>query len=130
MKVSGQLHAPVALPPRERVPGTHWIGGWVSHYTHADPYPFKSKHNIIQYTEKFKEKMKDAQNHMRSVRRTLRAPSFVANIRINLALLFRRHFRWIRRSEIHMNIKVYLDATNRRRRRFYRRRTCHIYQGH
>jgi hypothetical protein len=30
MEVSGQLHAPVALPPRERVPGANWIGGWVS----------------------------------------------------------------------------------------------------
>jgi hypothetical protein len=29
MEVSGQLHAPVALPPRERAPGTHWIGGSV-----------------------------------------------------------------------------------------------------
>jgi hypothetical protein len=29
MQVSGQLHAPAALPPRERAPGTHWIGGWV-----------------------------------------------------------------------------------------------------
>jgi hypothetical protein len=28
MEVSGQLHAPAALPP-ERDPGTHWIGGWV-----------------------------------------------------------------------------------------------------
>jgi hypothetical protein len=26
MKVSGQLHAPVALPLAERVPSTHWIG--------------------------------------------------------------------------------------------------------
>jgi len=30
MEVSGQLHAQVALHPRERDPGTHWIGGWVS----------------------------------------------------------------------------------------------------
>jgi hypothetical protein len=29
MEVSGQLHAPAALSPREGVPGTHWIGGWV-----------------------------------------------------------------------------------------------------
>jgi hypothetical protein len=29
MEVSGQLHTPAALPPRERAPGTHWIGGWV-----------------------------------------------------------------------------------------------------
>jgi hypothetical protein len=29
MEVSGQLHASVALPPRERAPGTHWIGGWM-----------------------------------------------------------------------------------------------------
>jgi hypothetical protein len=27
--VSGQLHAPAALPHRERAPSTHWIGGWV-----------------------------------------------------------------------------------------------------
>jgi hypothetical protein len=29
MKMSGQLHVAVAFPPREKVPGTHWIGGWV-----------------------------------------------------------------------------------------------------
>jgi hypothetical protein len=29
MEVSGQLHAPAALFPRKKVPGTHWIGGWV-----------------------------------------------------------------------------------------------------
>ena len=28
MRVSGQLHAPAALPPGKR-PGTHCIGGWV-----------------------------------------------------------------------------------------------------
>jgi hypothetical protein len=26
---SGQLHAPTALNPGKRDPGTHWIGGWV-----------------------------------------------------------------------------------------------------
>jgi hypothetical protein len=30
MGVSGQRHAPAALYPRERTPGTHWIVGWVS----------------------------------------------------------------------------------------------------
>jgi len=30
MEMSGQLHTPTALPPRERTPGTHGIGGWVS----------------------------------------------------------------------------------------------------
>jgi hypothetical protein len=29
MDVSGQLHASTALPPGDRAPGTHWIGGWV-----------------------------------------------------------------------------------------------------
>jgi hypothetical protein len=29
MEVSGQLHAPAALPSRERAPGIHRIGGWV-----------------------------------------------------------------------------------------------------
>jgi hypothetical protein len=28
--VSGERHAPAALYPYERTPGTHWIGGWVS----------------------------------------------------------------------------------------------------
>jgi hypothetical protein len=29
MEVSGQIHAPVALPPGKGASGTHWIGGWV-----------------------------------------------------------------------------------------------------
>jgi hypothetical protein len=29
MEVSGQLHAPAALPSEERAPGIHWIGGWM-----------------------------------------------------------------------------------------------------
>jgi hypothetical protein len=29
MGVSGQHHAPAALYPGERTPGTHWTGGWV-----------------------------------------------------------------------------------------------------
>jgi hypothetical protein len=29
MKVSGQVHAPAALHPRERAVGTHWIGGCI-----------------------------------------------------------------------------------------------------
>jgi hypothetical protein len=28
--VSGQLHSPAALPPGEKAPGTHWIGGCVN----------------------------------------------------------------------------------------------------
>jgi hypothetical protein len=29
MEVSGQLHAPAALPLGEKAPGTQWIEGWV-----------------------------------------------------------------------------------------------------
>jgi hypothetical protein len=29
LEVSGQIHAAAAIPPGERVPSTHWIGGWV-----------------------------------------------------------------------------------------------------
>jgi hypothetical protein len=29
MEVSGQIHAPAALPLKEKDPGAHWIGGWV-----------------------------------------------------------------------------------------------------
>jgi hypothetical protein len=39
MEVSGQLHAPTALPPRERAPGTHWIGGWVGPRAVLDTIP-------------------------------------------------------------------------------------------
>jgi hypothetical protein len=27
--MSGQFHAPAALPPGKEPPSTHWIGGWV-----------------------------------------------------------------------------------------------------
>jgi hypothetical protein len=33
--VSGQLHAPAALPPG-KAPGTHFIGGWVDPRTSLD----------------------------------------------------------------------------------------------
>jgi len=36
MEVGGQLHAPIALPPGARAPGTHWIGGRVVHRTDMD----------------------------------------------------------------------------------------------
>jgi hypothetical protein len=36
MEVSGQLHALAALPPRERAPDTHWVGGWVDPRTVLD----------------------------------------------------------------------------------------------
>jgi len=29
VEVSGQHHAPAALPRRERAPGTHYKGGWM-----------------------------------------------------------------------------------------------------
>jgi hypothetical protein len=29
MEVSGQIHAPATLPPVERAPSTHWLGGSV-----------------------------------------------------------------------------------------------------
>jgi hypothetical protein len=35
LEVSGQLHAPAALPPG-KTPGTHWIGGWVGHRVGLD----------------------------------------------------------------------------------------------
>jgi hypothetical protein len=34
--VSGQLHAPAALPPGERAPDTYEIGGWVGPRTDLD----------------------------------------------------------------------------------------------
>jgi hypothetical protein len=34
--VSGQLHAPAALPLEKGPSGTHWIGGWVGHRASLD----------------------------------------------------------------------------------------------
>jgi hypothetical protein len=31
MGVSSQCQAPVQFYSRERIPGTHWTGGWVDH---------------------------------------------------------------------------------------------------
>jgi hypothetical protein len=36
LEVSGQLHAPAALPPGKEPPGTHWIGGWLCPRTGLD----------------------------------------------------------------------------------------------
>jgi hypothetical protein len=44
MEASGQLHAPAALPPGERAPGTHWIGGWVGPRTGLDDM---EKRNVL-----------------------------------------------------------------------------------
>jgi hypothetical protein len=34
-----QIHAPVALPPGERAPSTHWIREWVAHRAGLDSTP-------------------------------------------------------------------------------------------
>jgi hypothetical protein len=52
--VSGRLRAPAALPPEERDPDIHWIGGWVGSRAGSDtvakrkiPSPFReSNHNL------------------------------------------------------------------------------------
>jgi hypothetical protein len=46
------------------------------------------------------------------------------------AVLLRTRFTTLRRSEIHLTLKIDADALNRRRRRFgVRRKIYHIYQG-
>jgi hypothetical protein len=37
MEVRGELQAPAALPPGERAPGIHWVGGWVAPRADLDP---------------------------------------------------------------------------------------------
>jgi hypothetical protein len=34
--MSGQIHVPAALSPREISPRTHWIGGWMDLRTDLD----------------------------------------------------------------------------------------------
>jgi hypothetical protein len=36
MGVSGQRHAPAALYPAGKDPGTHWTGGWVDLWTDTE----------------------------------------------------------------------------------------------
>jgi len=36
MESSDQLYALAVLLPREKAPGTHWIGGWVGHGADLD----------------------------------------------------------------------------------------------
>jgi hypothetical protein len=37
MEASGELHAPVSLPPEKKPLGTHWIGGWLGPRAGLDP---------------------------------------------------------------------------------------------
>jgi hypothetical protein len=71
-----------------------------------------------------------AQSHMRSIRQTLRGQSVLPRTKRNRAVLLRRLFTTLWKSEIHINLKIDADALNRRRRRLCVRRTVyHIYQG-
>jgi hypothetical protein len=36
MEVSGHFHAPATLTLRERIPGAHWMRGWVGHKAGLD----------------------------------------------------------------------------------------------
>jgi hypothetical protein len=67
---------------------------------------------------------------MRSTIRTLTGPSVLSKTQRNSAVLLRTDFTMLWRSEIHINLKIDVDALSRRRRRFCVRRTLyHIYQG-
>jgi hypothetical protein len=45
--MSDQLHALAALPPGERAPGTHWIGGWVEQNSNALKVPRQSPLGLL-----------------------------------------------------------------------------------
>jgi hypothetical protein len=58
MEVGGQLHAPAALPPGKKSPGTHWIGGWVDARAVLDavvkrkvPSPRRESNPIIEFKQ-------------------------------------------------------------------------------
>jgi hypothetical protein len=48
--VSGELHAPAALPPEERAPGTQKRGGWVDPRTGLDDAN-KNKYVACRYND-------------------------------------------------------------------------------
>jgi hypothetical protein len=43
MEVNGQRYAPAAVPPGERVPNTHWIGGCVGSRAGLDAVAKRTK---------------------------------------------------------------------------------------
>jgi hypothetical protein len=47
MEVSGQFHAPDALPPGKEPPGTQWIGGWLGPRSGLDEV---ERRKILQLT--------------------------------------------------------------------------------
>jgi hypothetical protein len=47
MEMSGQHHAPAALPPGQN-PDTHWTGGWVGPRTNVDL--FEEDNNLLPMT--------------------------------------------------------------------------------
>jgi hypothetical protein len=67
---------------------------------------------------------------MRTIRRMLRGESVLPKTQRNRATLLKTRLTTLRKSEIHMNLKIDADALNQRWRRFRVRRTVrHIYQG-
>jgi hypothetical protein len=62
MKVNGQLQALVALPPRERAPRAHCIGGWVGSRAGLDAVKYKKKELIACFA--FTTKTETAQTKM------------------------------------------------------------------
>jgi hypothetical protein len=67
---------------------------------------------------------------MRSIRRTLKRPFLLPKTQRTRAVLLRKRFTMLWRSEIHINLKTDADALNRRWRRFcVVHKMYHIYQG-
>jgi hypothetical protein len=62
-------------------------------------------------------------DHLTSILRTLRGQSVVEKAQRNCEVLFSERFTTLRRSEIHIDIKIDADALYRRQRRFCLRRT-------
>jgi hypothetical protein len=55
MGMSGQHHAPTALYPRGKDPGTHWTGGWVG--------PRASLNTSLRLEEKSSASVRDRTRH-------------------------------------------------------------------
>jgi hypothetical protein len=47
MEVSGELHAPAALPPEKDPPCTHWIGGLSGHQSRSGRCEEKKNHVFV-----------------------------------------------------------------------------------
>jgi hypothetical protein len=88
MEVSCQLHAPGFFSPGVRVPGTHWIGGWMGPIAGLDAVEYRKSSCLCR------ESNPDRPARSSSLFR-LSYPGFETNITLKFTDVGRRRMLWL-----------------------------------